>query len=305
MKQGSIFSAVACVLVISALATPRASAANTVTFDNQTGKAALVKLVGPTATSVAVATGQKETVELRAGHYFIKTRLGTAGNYVFSKGDEFDVIETSTSESRVAITLHTVVGGNYGSQGITEKEFGAEEKKVLSFSFPEQYADIKAETFGLGALMELAQTFPDRDSEVGRKLGGKRMAPDIATMPRNAEPDILNDFAGMGKADTFLKKYPRPWSVSKVIVWYCSSPDDKERICFLKVLAQVRDARATYVVGEALEWDGSILVRLATCALVTSFCQPSSNDSNVEMVKAATTWWRTNKDTLAKELKGK
>jgi hypothetical protein len=305
MKQSGTFSVVTGVLVMAALATPRADAANTVTFDNQTGKAALVKLVGPTAMSVAVATGQKETVELRAGHYFIKTRLGTAGNYVFSKGDEFDVIETSTAESRITITLHTVVGGNYGTQGISQKEFDGEDKQALSFSLPEQYADIKAETFGLPALIELAKVFPDRDSEVGRKLGGKRMAPDIGKMAPNAEPDLLNDFAGLRNTSPFLEKYPRPWTVSKVITWYCSSADDRERICFLKVLAQVRDARATYVVGEALEWDGSVLVRLATCALVTSFCQPSSNSTNVEMVKAATSWWTTNKDRLAKELKDK
>ena len=175
-------------------------------------------------------------------------------------------------------------------------------RSKLSFSLPEEYADVKIERFGLGAVMEMVQTFPDRESEVGSNLPGERMAPEIAKTIQAAEPDMLDDFAGLEKAGQFLEKYPRPWTLPKVIAWYCSSADDKERICFLKVLAQVSDVRATYVVGEALEWDSSLVVRLAACELITTFCEPSSSQSNVEMVKAATTWWTANKDRLRKEL---
>ena len=98
-------------------------AANTVTFDNQSGLSALVKLVGPTATSVEVEAGIKKTVEAAPGHYLIKVRYGTPGSYSYSKGDEFDVTETATSFSKISITLHKVVGGNYGSKAISERDF--------------------------------------------------------------------------------------------------------------------------------------------------------------------------------------
>ena len=108
----------------------QARAANTVTFDNQSGQLALVKLVGPTSTAVEVATGKKETVTTQTGHYHIKVRYGTPGKYAYSKGDEFDVTETATSASQITITLHKVVDGNYGARPISEGEFGAEEKTI-------------------------------------------------------------------------------------------------------------------------------------------------------------------------------
>ncbi len=101
--------------------------ASTVTFDNQSGKPALVKLIGPTASSVTVENAKKEPVSVAPGHYFIKVRYGTPGAYAYSKGDEFDVTETATTTSDITITLHKVVAGNYGSKTISEAEFGTDE----------------------------------------------------------------------------------------------------------------------------------------------------------------------------------
>jgi len=104
-----------------------------VTFDNQSGKPALVKLAGPTASSVTVENNKKESVSVAAGHYFIKVRYGTPEAYSYSKGDEFDVTETATAVSDITITLHKVVAGNYGSKAISETEFGEDgrvEKKA-------------------------------------------------------------------------------------------------------------------------------------------------------------------------------
>jgi hypothetical protein len=105
-----------------------ANAASTVTFDNKSGKPALVKLTGPTSTSVEVQNGEKGTVSASAGHYFIKIRYGTPGAYSYSKGDEFDVKETATTASDITITLHKVVAGNFGSKSISAPEFGADER---------------------------------------------------------------------------------------------------------------------------------------------------------------------------------
>ncbi len=134
MKTCSILLAAVAALLVTTLASPLAVAASTVTFDNKSGQPALVKLEGPTAKSVAVQTGEKSTVEASPGHYFIKTRYGTPGNYSYSKGDEFDVVETATSSSRITITLHKVVDGNYQTRPITADEFG----ELAAQSVPER-----------------------------------------------------------------------------------------------------------------------------------------------------------------------
>jgi len=120
----SFASVFALFAIISAL---DARAANSITFDNQSGKPALVKLVGPTSTSVSVQNGNKEAVQANAGHYYIKVRYGTPGNYFYSKGEDFDVTETATSSSEITITLHKVLNGNYSTRPMTETEFGVDD----------------------------------------------------------------------------------------------------------------------------------------------------------------------------------
>jgi uncharacterized coiled-coil protein SlyX len=43
----------------------------------------------------------------------------------YSKGQQFTVDQTAATVSRITITLHKVVNGNYESNPITEQEFGA------------------------------------------------------------------------------------------------------------------------------------------------------------------------------------
>jgi len=107
---------------------PRAfpvGAQNTVSFDNQSGEPALVKLKGPTSSEIEVPDGTKQAVQASAGKYFIKVRYGVQGKYHYTKGEEFTVEETATTRSKITITLHKVVNGNYDSRPINEEEFGA------------------------------------------------------------------------------------------------------------------------------------------------------------------------------------
>jgi hypothetical protein len=99
-------------------------AQNTVSFDNQSGEPALVKLVGPTSSEIEVPNGTKQGVQASAGRYIIKVRYGTPGKFTYSKGEEFEVKETATSRSKTTITLHKVVAGNYDSKSISAAEFG-------------------------------------------------------------------------------------------------------------------------------------------------------------------------------------
>ena len=119
------FLAVACAVTLSAFGQ------NKVVFDNQSGDPALVKLIGPTKTEVQVPSGAKSGVDATAGKYTIKVRYGTPANYLYSKGQEFEVTETATARSETTITLHKVIAGNYESQAISEAEFGASAEPTL------------------------------------------------------------------------------------------------------------------------------------------------------------------------------
>ena len=97
---------------------------NTITFDNQAGEYALVKLVGPTLTSIEVPNGEKRTVHAAKGEYYILTRYGTNPNhYKFSKGETFEVTQSKTEYSITTIILYPVIDGNYSTTPITSDEF--------------------------------------------------------------------------------------------------------------------------------------------------------------------------------------
>jgi len=95
-----------------------------VTFQNRSGQDALVKLIGPTPTSVEVLDGQSATVHLGGGEYYILVRYGRGpDNYRYSKGESFQVVEEARRYSRISITLHKVQDGNYSSRPVPKDEF--------------------------------------------------------------------------------------------------------------------------------------------------------------------------------------
>ena len=97
---------------------------NTVTFDNQSGEYGAVKLVGPTTRMVDVPHGQKRTVNVAAGEYYILVRYGSKPDqYSYAKGDPFTVHQTATQYSCITITLHPVVDGNYRTRSSSREEF--------------------------------------------------------------------------------------------------------------------------------------------------------------------------------------
>jgi hypothetical protein len=97
---------------------------NEITFDNQSGSQALVKLVGPSPRTVTVRNSSRETVQVGPGNYYILVRYGSAQvNYTYSKGRAFNVEESADSYSVITITLHKVIGGNYETRPIAASEF--------------------------------------------------------------------------------------------------------------------------------------------------------------------------------------
>lgn len=90
-------------------------------FDNQTDSPALVKVMGPGQYEVTAPKGGTGTLQkLPAGRYLIKVRYGTSeADYSYSEGDPFQLDDHSLCR----ITLHKVVGGNYGSRRINKGSF--------------------------------------------------------------------------------------------------------------------------------------------------------------------------------------
>ena len=97
---------------------------NTVTFDNQSGEPALVKLIGPIGQTVEVPTGKNRKVNVDADEYYILVRYGSKPDqYRYSKGNPFTVTQTATQYSVITITLHKVIGGKYSTHPTSSEEF--------------------------------------------------------------------------------------------------------------------------------------------------------------------------------------
>ncbi|MGO9273452.1 MAG: hypothetical protein ACLQOO_24975 [Terriglobia bacterium] len=98
---------------------------NTITFINNSGEDATVKLIGPTHGYISVPNRAQNTVHVAAGRYSIVTRYCDSSNHCsYNKGDAFDVIQTATQYSEITITLNVVPNGNYHTTPATAAEFG-------------------------------------------------------------------------------------------------------------------------------------------------------------------------------------
>jgi hypothetical protein len=82
------------------------SGLNVVSFQNQSGTDAVVRLVGPSAKSFTVQDGQKFGAHVAAGGYYLLVCFGkSSSEYLFYKSEPFAVTENSDQHSDVQITL--------------------------------------------------------------------------------------------------------------------------------------------------------------------------------------------------------
>lgn len=96
---------------------------NSLTLINHSGDNALVKLTGPSRKTVQIPNGTSKTVNIDSGQYMIYVRYGKLDRYRYTKGESFQIEETSFSYTRATLTLHGVVNGNYHTEGSSEYEF--------------------------------------------------------------------------------------------------------------------------------------------------------------------------------------
>ena len=97
---------------------------HTITFDNQSGQNAVVKLVGPTRIVTRISLGQKKKMHATEGEYYILVRYGNAPKeYVYTKGEPFVVNQLENQYSVITITLHRVISGHSVAGLISGEEF--------------------------------------------------------------------------------------------------------------------------------------------------------------------------------------
>jgi|GEM_PF-2344312 len=106
---------------------------NSLNFDNKSGQDVVVRVFNTNTdkriAEVKVPDGQTRGTSIGDGHYYIvakySSQLGKDGkpSYTYSRGDPFTIQRPAGKRSRVTITLHKVVHGNYATVPADEKAF--------------------------------------------------------------------------------------------------------------------------------------------------------------------------------------
>lgn len=100
------------------------STPNKITFDNQSGQNAVVKLIGPTKIVTKLARDQKRMVRATAGNYYVLVRYGNSPKeYSYSKSAPFSVTQPDNRVSIITFTLHRRSGGSFQSHPVSGDEF--------------------------------------------------------------------------------------------------------------------------------------------------------------------------------------
>ncbi|HEY6351947.1 MAG TPA: hypothetical protein VI636_21335 [Candidatus Angelobacter sp.] len=93
------------------------SGLSVISFQNQSGGEAVVRLTGPSAQVLTVVDGQSSSARVAAGDYYILVRYGgSLAEYRFEKAGPIAVTETGGQHSVVHITLRRPVADNPKAQ---------------------------------------------------------------------------------------------------------------------------------------------------------------------------------------------
>lgn len=181
-----IFSTLLIILSLSIATAHAKYNQNTISFDNQSGESALVKLIGPIGQTIEVPTGKSRKVNVCAGEYYILVRYGSKPNqYTYSKGKPFKVTQSATQYSVITITLHKVIGGNYPTYPTSNKEFD----KTLVTVKDNEPESIKESTSALPSPdIQISPPMSSKLSKMNAEIVKIRQKPIIAKQASDYEP---------------------------------------------------------------------------------------------------------------------
>ncbi len=99
---------------------------NMITFDNQSGRNAVVRVIGPTRAVAKMQRDESRIVRVAAGEYYILVRYGDSKKeYSYTKSAAFSVTQSEKEISMITFTLHRRHGGTFNSQPVSGNEFEA------------------------------------------------------------------------------------------------------------------------------------------------------------------------------------
>ncbi len=106
---------------------------NTLNFDNKSGQDVVVRVFNRNTdkriAEVKVPDGQTRGTSIAEGSYYIVAKYSSQPNkegkasHIYSRGDPFTIQPPAGKRSKVTITLHKVVHGNYATVPADEKAF--------------------------------------------------------------------------------------------------------------------------------------------------------------------------------------
>ncbi|MGB0908763.1 MAG: hypothetical protein ACPGYT_00230 [Nitrospirales bacterium] len=99
---------------------------NMITFENQSGRNAVVRVIGPTRAVAKMQRDESRIVRVAAGEYYILVRYGDSKKeYSYTKSAAFFVTQSEKQVSMITFILHRRHGGTFNSQPVSDKEFEA------------------------------------------------------------------------------------------------------------------------------------------------------------------------------------
>ena len=112
-------------------------ARNTITFDNQSGRNAVVRVMGPTQAIAKMQRDETRVVHVTAGEYYILVRYGDSPKeYAYTRSDPFLVTQTEEKYSIITFILHRRSGGTFNSQPVSGHEFEGDQDTSSSSTKP-------------------------------------------------------------------------------------------------------------------------------------------------------------------------
>ena len=107
---------------------------NSITFENLSGRNAVVRIIGPTKAIAKMQRDETRIVHVSAGDYYILVRYGDSKKeYSYTRSAVFPVTQSENKFSVIRFTLHRRSGGTFNSQPVSGNEF---ETSVYSKSHP-------------------------------------------------------------------------------------------------------------------------------------------------------------------------